>query len=432
MPVMSRLSEQDQSEARRLQSRRVLLAFRRGSDHQSLENEPHPGRALIAGLVVAALATIIAGAVGLLRGSLPDGWDDEGNVVVDEESGIVYIVDSGALRPVANETSLRLAFPGGPPALVRVDRAAITSRPQGAVFGRADLPARPPRLLTEASRRLVTCVQGDQVLVIAGSEAPPGGEAAAVMIMGQKLFLSTGRQLHRLADFETASRLGYPRNQVIQVPAQLATWLPQGSAMSAIRLPPRRALPKGTPPWLQTGTRVTDGADWYVAVNRVLRPVRTQTTMQLVFGPRAPRPTKVKAAELRAQRKGAPLDVAGHPSRPPKLTNLSGQWPCVDDALRSVAKLPIAGLITSSVPPGSGQTVIWTPRERGTLVAASKQAATAPSADDPVILLTEGEAFPIESKTVLESLGYAGQSVTVAPQAWIDSLPLAKPLDQLN
>jgi hypothetical protein len=425
---MSRLSEQDQSDAQRLQSRRVLHAFRRGSDQPPPENEPRPGRALLAGIVVAALVTVVAGVVGLLRGGPPDGWDNEGNVIVDEDSNSVYIVDSGTLRPVANETSLRLAFPDGLPPLVRVDRGAITSRPQGAVFGRADVPSRPPPLVAKGANQLMACADGDHIALIVGSAAPPGGEAAALLSTGKQLLLSTGRRLHPLKNLETVSRLGYRVNQAVKVPAALLAPLPRGSVISPIQLPPRRPLPKGTPPWLQTGVRLTDGATGYVVVNRVLRPAKTQTTVQLTFGPHPPGFAKVPVAAVRGQHKGPPLDVADHPSRPPKLANLADRRLCADDALRSYAALPIAGLATSSVRRGTGEAAIWMPRAAGTLVAASKQAAATPSADNPVLLLAEGRAFPIESAAVLESLGYGGQPVTVAPKAWIDSLPLAEPL----
>jgi len=427
--VTSRLSDQDQTDAQRLQSRRVLLAFRRGSDHQSPENEPHPVRALLAGLVLAALATLVAGVVGLLRSTPPEGWDSEGNVVVDDETGTLYVIDSGALRPVANETSLRLAFPSGPPTPVRVDRDAIASRPHGVAFGRADLPARPPRL-TPPGSRLLTCAEGTQPAVIVGSTAPPAAYAVAVVSAGGTLFLATGPRMHRLADLTTVSRLGYRVDRVVQVPPQLPTLLPQGSPMAATTLPRARPLRAGTPPWLRTGSRVNDAGNgrWYLAVNGVLRPVANSTALNLIFGTRLPRATRVPPAAIRAQRVGGTIGARDTPERPPKLTNLAGGRLCVDEGLRSVPALPISGLVSAPVPAESGKAVIWTPPDVGALVAGSENAAAAPSARDPVLLLAQGRAFPIESAEIMRSLGYAGKPVTVAPKPWLDALPIAAPL----
>jgi hypothetical protein len=427
--VTSRLSDQDQADAQRLQSRRVLLAFRRGSDHQSPESEPHPGRALLAGLVLAALATLIAGVVGLTRGGPPKGWDREGNVVIDDENGTLYIIESGALRQVANETSLRLAYPSGPPTPVRVDGETIASRPHGATFGRADLPARPPTL-APASSRLLTCAEGNQSAVIVGSTAPPADQAVAVVNSGKALYLVAGPRLHRLADLTTVSRLGYPVDRIVKVPPQLLTVLSQGPLMAAATLPRARPLPAGAPPWLRTGSRVTDTSNgrWYLAVNGVLRPVANQTALNLIFGTRLPGTTRVPPAVIRAQRVGKTIGTRDTPDRPPKLTNLADRRLCADEALRSVPTLPISGLASAPVPADSGRAVIWTPPDGGTLVAASKTAATAPSATDPVLLLAQGRAFPIESVEIMRALGYTGKPVTVMPKPWLDALPIADPL----
>jgi hypothetical protein len=431
--VASRLSDQDQTDAQRLQSRRVLLAFRRGSNHGSFEKEPRPGRALLGGIALAALATLIAGVVGLLRGGPPNGWDRDGNIVVDDDSGTLYLVDSGALRPVANETSLRLAFPAGAPAPVRVDGDTIASRPHGATFGRTDLPARPPRLLA-VDTPVLTCAEGDQPVIILGSTTPPGSEATALVSTGRALFLVTGRRTYQLGGYTTVDRLGYPRDKVERIPEEMLSFLDRGSPMIAVTLPKSRPLPPKTPQWQRTGSRVIDAGTGrtYVVVNRVLRPVLNETGLRLVYGPRIPRAPRLPSKAIRALRGGAPIGAEDHPDVPPRLTGVSGRRLCVSDRLSAVSALPISGLVSAPVSAGSGKAVLWTPPGAGMLLASSEEAKKAPSAENPVLLLAQGSAFPVESAAVLRSLGYSSDSVVVTSRSWLDRLPVADPVQQLT
>jgi hypothetical protein len=378
-------------------------------------------------VVLAALATLIAGVVGLLRGGPPKGWDNDGAIVIDDQNGKLYIVDGGAMRPVANETSLRLAFPDGRPEPVRVDGETIASRPQGAVFGRTDLPAQPPRLVPPDSR-ILTCAGSRQPAMIVNPNGPPGNEVTALLNVGDSWYLASGGRVYPFADLGSAARLGYAPKSAQQVPAQLVASLPQGPKIKSIKLPKPRPLPRGTPPWMRTGSRVIDAGSRvsYVAVNGTLRKLENETTMRLIYGSQVPAGTRQPWRAI-APRIRPPFVAKGLPSRPPKLTDLAGRALCVDDGLRAVPGLPIAGLVSAPVP-DSSKAVIWTPKDVGLLVAGSKSAAKAPSADDPVILLTEGQAFPIEAPKILRSLGYADQPITTMPQPWLDSLPLAEPL----
>jgi len=431
--VASRLSDQDQTDAQRLQARRVLLAFRRGSDHSSLDNETRPGPALLAGVALAAFATLIAAVVGLLRGGPPDGWDRDGNVVLDDDSGTVYLVDAGALRPVANDTSLRLAFPGGPPQPVRVDADTIASRPRGAIFGRTDLPARPPRLVPVGTSAL-TCAAGSQPVVIVGSTTPSGSAATALVSTGRALFLVAGQRAYPLGGFPTVDRLGYPRSKVTRIAPEMLSFLDRGTSVVAITLPRSPRLPPKTPPWQRTGSLVVDASNrhTYVVVNRMLRPVLNRTALRLVYGPRVPRATRLPPKAVRSLHTGKPIGATDHPPSPPRLTDLSGQRLCVRDRLVAVPELPISGLVSAPVPAGSGKAVLWTPRDAGVLMAGSEEAKTAPSAENPVLLLTQGRAFPIESGEILRALGYGGESVMVASKSWLKRLPLADPVQQLT
>jgi hypothetical protein len=66
------------------------------------------------------------------------------------------------------------------------------------------------------------------------------------------------------------------------------------------------------------------------------------------------------------------------------------------------------------------------------LLASSEEAKKAPSAENPVLLLAQGSAFPVESAAVLRSLGYSSDSVVLTSRSWLDRLPVADPVQQLT
>ena len=126
--------------------RRTVAAFLQPSSGGNEEDAPRALRAVVPGLVVAALAVAGFGAYGLIRPSAPLNWQKANAVIVGKQSTTRYVVLDGVLHPVLNIASARLLLGVGS-TVVDVDDSVLDSGqvPHGALIG---IPYAPDSLPT--------------------------------------------------------------------------------------------------------------------------------------------------------------------------------------------------------------------------------------------------------------------------------------------
>ncbi|MBD0711041.1 MULTISPECIES: type VII secretion protein EccB [unclassified Streptomyces] len=190
-------SRRDELNAYTFAKKRTVAAFLQPSPTGTEEGAPKPLRAIVPGMVVAALVVAGFGAWGMFRPQAPKGWDAPGTrVVVGKQSTTRYVVlQTGKgkdaktlLHPVLNLASARLLLDPDQFQVVQVaDKTLDEGKPpRGPILG---IPYAPDRLPSaeEAGRakRWAVC------------EQPGGGAGASVQ---KATFLFAERDLKRTED----------------------------------------------------------------------------------------------------------------------------------------------------------------------------------------------------------------------------------------
>ncbi|MEU7699515.1 type VII secretion protein EccB [Streptomyces sp. NPDC039028] len=198
-------SRRDELNAYTFAKKRTVAAFLQPSPSGTEEGAPKPLRAILPGLIVAALVVAGFGAWGMFKPNAPKGWDTpKTRVIVGKQSTTRYVVlETGTgkdkktlLHPVLNLASARLLLDPDQFQVVQVadeflDRGKL---PRGPIIG---IPYAPDRLPSadEAgkAKRWAVCEQ-------------PGGGAGASVQKATFLFAEREAKLtegaHRLGDGE--------------------------------------------------------------------------------------------------------------------------------------------------------------------------------------------------------------------------------------
>ncbi|MER5208772.1 type VII secretion protein EccB [Streptomyces sp. NPDC002825] len=173
-------SRRDELNAYTFAKKRTVAAFLQPSPSGTEEGAPKPLRAVVPGLIVAALVVAGFGAWGMFSPTAPKGWDTPGTrVIVGKQSTTRYVVlETGKgkdkktlLHPVLNLASARLLLNPDQFQVIQVDDKKLDEGkpPRGPILG---IPYAPDRLpvATDAGteKRWAVC------------EQPGGGKGASV------------------------------------------------------------------------------------------------------------------------------------------------------------------------------------------------------------------------------------------------------------
>ncbi|MFD3530953.1 type VII secretion protein EccB [Streptomyces sp. NPDC058664] len=190
-------SRRDELNAYTFAKKRTVAAFLQPSPSGTEEGAPKPLRAIVPGLIVAALVVAGFGAWGMFSPQAPKGWDTPGTrVIVGKQSTTRYVVlETGKgkekktlLHPVLNLASARLLLNPDEFQVVQVaDKKLDEGKPpRGPILG---IPYAPDRLPTAddagKAKRWAVC------------EQPGGGAGASVQ---KATFLFAERDIPRTED----------------------------------------------------------------------------------------------------------------------------------------------------------------------------------------------------------------------------------------
>ncbi|MFE0776156.1 type VII secretion protein EccB [Streptomyces sp. NPDC058861] len=205
-------SRRDELNAYTFAKKRTVAAFLQPSPSGTEEGAPRPLRAVLPGVIVAALVVAGFGAWGMFKPTAPKGWDEPGTrVIVGKQSTTRYVVlETGKgkarktlLHPVLNLASARLLLAPDKFQVIQVEDKKLDEGrpPRGPILG---IPYAPDRLPSAddagKAKRWAVC------------EQPGGGRGAGVQ---KATFLFAERDLKRT---EGAERL--KDGQVLYVKGQ--------------------------------------------------------------------------------------------------------------------------------------------------------------------------------------------------------------------
>ncbi|MFJ4338149.1 type VII secretion protein EccB [Streptomyces sp. NPDC088915] len=205
-------SRRDELNAYTFAKKRTVAAFLQPSPSGTEEGAPKPLRAVLPGVIVAALVVAGFGAWGMFKPTAPKGWDDPGTrVIVGKQSTTRYVVlETGRgkdrktlLHPVLNLASARLLLDPDKFQVIQVEDKKLDEGkpPRGPILGIPYAPDRlPPADDAGRAKRWAVC------------EQPGGGKGAGVQ---KATFLFAERDLART---EGAGRL--KDGQVLYVKGQ--------------------------------------------------------------------------------------------------------------------------------------------------------------------------------------------------------------------
>lgn len=164
-------SRRDELNAYTFAKRRTVAAFLQPSATGTEEGAPRPLRAVLPGVVTAAVVLAAFGAWGMFKPSAPKGWDAPGaQVIVGKQSTTRYVVlstkidgkDQIRLHPVLNLASARLLLDPNKAKVLQVDDKVLDAGkvPRGPIIG---IPYAPDRLPAPAeaakAKRWAVCQQ---------------------------------------------------------------------------------------------------------------------------------------------------------------------------------------------------------------------------------------------------------------------------------
>ncbi|MFF3605445.1 type VII secretion protein EccB [Streptomyces sp. NPDC002463] len=190
-------SRRDELNAYTFAKKRTVAAFLQPSPSGTEEGAPKPLKAVVPGLIVAALVVAGFGAWGMFKPNAPKGWDTPGTrVIVGKQSTTRYVVLATGkgkdrktlLHPVLNLASARLLLDPDQFQVIQVDDKTLDEGkpPRGPILG---IPYAPDRLPAAedagTKKRWAVC------------EQPGGGKGASVQ---KATFLFAQRDVKRTED----------------------------------------------------------------------------------------------------------------------------------------------------------------------------------------------------------------------------------------
>ncbi|WP_030246986.1 type VII secretion protein EccB [Streptomyces sp. NRRL S-350] len=457
-------SKRDQVQAHLFVMGRLATGMLRGEPDAPDTPTGRTSRGTVTGILIAALACLIAAVYGVLVPGGATGWKKPGTLVLVKDSGARYLYLDGTLHPLLNETTARL-LTGDQLTVDQVSLRSLADTPRGAplgILGAPDgLPA-PERLTTAPWLACATLRPGPSgtrqpQLALAVDPAAHGTaltDRQGLLVTapdGTTHLLWHGRRLRLDTQNGARQALGQAAATAQPVTQAFLNALPAGPDLAAPDIDQR-----GTPgPDLATRpTRIGQlftgpAGEPYLLTRAGLTPLTPLAFELLRYDPRtqqsayqgdAATPAAVNAADLAAHSAPPAPAATGLPTAPPELlTAPQGRDVCAelspgdpapttsvtlldDTAVQGPAptaqpgvEAPCAGADTVTVRPGGGA-----------LVRALSTAGTGTT----LYLVTDtGVKYPLASPAVAKQLGYGGAAPAGLPAALLTLLPTGPSLD---
>jgi type VII secretion protein EccB len=448
----------DQAQAYRFTTRRIVSALLSGEPETAERPMRRFGMALFGSIMVAAIVFAAVGIVGFL---FPSGAKLKNkDLVLDKDTGAVYIFEGGVLYPVRNFTSARLALGSEKPNIAKASAKSLRGFPRGPLIGIPDLPdslPEPKALVTGAwsvcsrsQHKGSSTLETD--LVVGGLR--PGGVAlgANAMILrraateGVQYFLALqGRRL--LIDNNGITALGL-KGKKIDVSPGLLNAVPQGPNLAPPSTYKRGGFGRdidGSPGIIGDVYQEPASGSIFVLVEGGLKkigPVMRNLLLQA-----GARPHDISLAAVGTPTDTRPFEETGFPQTIP------GESPVTSPEMVCAVTAPVRNKDDSGIEtyayagypdtsllrrvPGSGETGTGAVQTAEFVQMVGGEAALVKSSPAPgdntlvltTYLVTQGYKFALASEEVKTILGYGGVEPPLVPSNMLALLPDGNELD---
>jgi type VII secretion protein EccB len=400
--------------------------------------------ATLVGVLLAALGVGGAAAYAVLKPGASGKWRNEKAIILEKESGALFVYRDQVLHPVLNQTSALLILNSAGVKTVSVSRAVLAEAPRGAPLG---IPGAPTSLPTAASLRkdpwTVCSSQDGSVLFVGGR--PDGGTALGERGMlasspTQETYLIWNGHKHLIrqpgAVLPALVWSGRPQVTVAQA---LLHAVPSGTDLVTPVVPDRGKTATGGKVGQLYGVRTGDRIDAFVVT---VDGLASLTPLQAALLLAAPETASVQgrkdllplsAGEFSGlvqdkQVKPFVADPGGDGALPANVPELLDGQPsvvCMAEAVTVGATLPDLSRVPSTPSASSAGTVladkIVVPPGSGALVRTDTNVLT---------LVTDvGRQHVLPVADVLPALGYQAQEPVKVPGELVGLLPVGPALD---
>jgi type VII secretion protein EccB len=437
-------SRQDQLHSYQFMVQRVVAALVMRETDPAQSPFRRVAGATLVGVLLAALGVGGAAAFAVIAPGSSGKWRNDRAIILEEESGALFVYREQVLHPVLNQTSALLILNSAGVKTVSVSRKALADAPRGAPLG---IPGAPTSLPTAAGLRkepwTVCSTPDGSVLFVGGG--PTGGAA-----LGERGLLVTGPA-------QQTFLIWHGHKHLIRQPgAVLGALVWSGRPQAAVAQALLHAVASGTdlvtPAVASRGTAVAGGkvgqlygvrsgdrVDAFVVTTDGLASL---TPLQAALLLAAPETAGVQgrkdllpltAGEFSALVQGRQVkpfapDPGGEgalPANTPELLDGQPQQVCTSGAVTTGAAMPDLSHALSTASASKDGTVladrIVVPPGGGALVRTDTGVLT---------LVTDvGRRHALPIADVLPALGYQGQEPVQVPGELVGLLPAGPALD---
>lgn len=405
-------------------------------------------------LVIALAATAV---IGLFFPGGAKSWQSCEKVIVEKETGAVFVCDPAAraLHPVANFASAALIL--GDPAATQVSRKSLTWA-RGAALG---LPGAPADLvpaanyltgawsLCAAPGRDAAGRSSPVTVILAGAQpvrSTPLADRALLLAAadGTRYLLWNGHRFPIRDPQFVLPALGFSTQEGIAVGDAWLGPIPLGADLAPIDVVGAGAALPGfghAPVGGVARVAAADGADRYYLVRPTGLQELTPLQRALVRDPRRTPSPKLTAADIAGVPILAPLSPGGFP--PPPDTPSFARLAAADRAICAIVAGEEIGIAVEAVLPARAATVTARPAqprggpaladavlvEPGHAVLVQTQSGALPTGGALMLVTDLGVRHPCASDDVPEMLGYTGAAPVRLPAALVERVPQGVTLD---
>lgn len=413
-------TKRDLVEAYSFNRRRLVTAFVSGAPGGREVEPVRHGRTLIGGLVLALLIVAGAALLGLLKPTVPNGWDQSG-LVIGKGSGARFVAIHGRLFPVSNTASARLTVAQtGPWQVTFVPDDLIAKLPPGPSIG---IPGAPDKLpdpgsLVQSGWTSCTDTQGGVTTTISPTplSSVAHGRAEAVTADGATWLIANGER-HLIPNRIVAAVLRNLRLDAAPTPVP-GIWLdlvPVGSTLQPFTVPGVGTRASGGPPALATVGEVMNVDGRYDVRTRqglaVLSPFAYAVYVAAGQGLHLRHNEPVSTADVAglgiSQASFVPADW------PSSVKPYSGDAPCLQ--LRTTG-----GHATAELATATSKAALADKAGRAALVTPSAGALVRTDGGKTYLIDALGHAYDVDGADSVGALGYAGVAQAPVLSSWLD------------
>ena len=455
-------SRQDQLHSYQFMVQRVVAALVMRETDPAQSPFRRAAAATLASVLVAVIALAGIAVYGLIRGGGSTNWRNTEAVIVEKETGALFVYRDEKLHPVLNYASALLIVESSAPKRVLVSSKSIAGVPRGTPLGISDAPDSLPDAKRLVGPPWTLCsaraTEGEERMRSVLMVGPGAGESAATSgeSIGDKAVLARHpegavhliwhNRRHRILNQSLVLfALGWSNQQLVPVAPALLNAIPAGGDLAPVPIRGRgedsSVMPGTTIGEVFVVTTLGGGEQYAVGVRDGLAEITKVQAALLLAQAGQDRPTELSSADYVELRKAKSLVPKGDdalPSDPPEVATPDGGTVCA--VVRGDSG--VADVRVSVTVPDASQAVRTGERtEGGTVLAdlvvvepgrgAVVESVSAPGASGGALsVVTDlGVRYAVPRADVLSKLGYGSVRPVRMPANLVSMLPSGAALD---